>query len=120
MHRCLNLDVTGNNDDVSTDPHVSPDQPAYAPPPKSAVKFTRTAATWWALIVGLLILVILLVFIAQNTEHVSLQFLGWEWSVPLAVTILVAAVSGAVIMVLTGAARMFQLRRAAKKNLLAR
>ena len=71
MHRCLNLDVTGNDEGVSTDPHVSPDQPADAPPPKSAVKFTRTAATWWALIVGLLIVVILLVFIAQNTEHVS-------------------------------------------------
>ena len=81
------------------------------------MKFTRAAALWSSLICGLLILTVLLVFIAQNTDSASFAFLGWRWSLPLGVAILVAAVGGALITVLVGAARIFQLRRAAKKNL---
>ena len=90
---------------------------ASRPLPPSAVRFTRTAAAWWALIVGMLILVLLLVFIAQNIDSTRIRFLGWEWNTPVGIAFLVAAVCGARITVLTGAARMFQLRRAAKKNL---
>jgi uncharacterized integral membrane protein len=94
----------------------SSDVPPGAPP-ESAVKFTKTAAAWWSLIVGLLILVLLLIFIGQNTDSTTIHFLGWNWNTPVAIAILVSAVCGAGITVLTGAARMFQLRRAAKKNL---
>ncbi|MGE5697912.1 MAG: LapA family protein [Candidatus Sericytochromatia bacterium] len=113
---------------MTSDAHLPPepppvDVPAHsggssdAPQPKSAVKFTRTAAAWWSLIFGLLILVLLLIFIGQNTDSTTVHFLGWHWNTPVAVAILVSAVCGAGIAVLTGAARMFQLRRAAKKNL---
>lgn len=99
---------------------------APAPPPVSTpearravaeVKFTRAAALWSALISGLLVLVVLLVFIVQNTESASMAFLGWRWTLPLGVQILLAAVGGALITVMVGAARIIQLRRAAKKNL---
>ncbi len=70
------------------------------------------------MIAGLLVLTILLVFIAQNTESASFAFFGWHWSLPLGVAILMAAVAGGLVTVLAGgAARIFQLRRAAKKNL---
>jgi uncharacterized integral membrane protein len=110
---------------MSTDPYATPEPPAVpadvpvAPPsnPQSAVKFTRAAALWSALIVGFLILIILLIFIAQNTESAQFSFLGWHWSLPLGVAILLAAVLGGLIAVLAGTARIVQLRRAAKKNL---
>jgi uncharacterized integral membrane protein len=89
----------------------------HTEPPKSAVQFTKMAAAWWALIVGLLVLVILLVFIGQNTGSTTIHFLGWDWSTPVAVAILVSAVCGSGITVLIGLARMVQLRRAARKNL---
>jgi uncharacterized integral membrane protein len=96
----------------------APEPPAPSPAPSvSEVKFTRTAALWSSLIVGFLILTILLIFIAQNTESTSFAFLGWRWSLPAGVAILMAAVSGGLVTVLAGAARIFQLRRAAKKNL---
>jgi uncharacterized integral membrane protein len=99
-------------------PPERPEGPATPPPPpKSAAPFTRVAAAWWALAVGLLILVVLLVFIAQNTDSITIQFLGWRWSSPKGVAFLLAAVGGALITVLAGTARMFQLRRAAKKSL---
>jgi uncharacterized integral membrane protein len=120
---------------MSTNPHVPPAQsgshapldpavhepPSDAPvpnppPPATAVKFTRAGALWSALIVGFLILIVLLIFIAQNTESATFHFLGWDWSLALGVAILAAAVLGGLITVLAGAARIVQLRRTAKKN----
>lgn len=119
---------------MSTDPHVPPaDSGAFepydparaepplvdatpAPPPENAVKFTRAAALWSSLIIGLVVLIILLVFITQNTESVEMTFIAWHWHLPLGVQILLAAVLGSLLTVLVGAARLVQLRRAAKKN----
>ena len=86
-------------------------------PPESAVKFTRAAALWSALIIGFLILIVLLVFIVQNTDSTTIHFFGWEWNLPVGVAILLAAVCGGLLTVAVGTARIVQLRRAAKKNL---
>ena len=115
---------------MSREPQVSSGEPAKAAqPPASApeshpsahqveeVKFTRAAALWTSLILGFLILIVLLTFIAQNTASANFTFLSWNWSLPLGVAILLAAVAGGLITALVSAARMFQLRRAAKKNL---
>lgn len=103
----------------STEPEPPPPAdivPSKPPVPEDAVKFTRAAALWSSLIVGLLVLIILLVFITQNTEPADMTFLGWHWSLPLGVQILLAAILGSLLTVLVGAARIVQLRRAAKKN----
>lgn len=105
----------------STTPNTAPAPPRPTTPDAqrtvAEVKFTRAAALWSALISGLLVLVVLLVFIVQNTESASMAFLGWRWTLPLGVQILLAAVGGALITVMVGAARIIQLRRAAKQNL---
>jgi uncharacterized integral membrane protein len=108
-------------------------KPAPAPPPKPpappqtgakpkepAIGFTRAGALWSALIAGFLILILLLIFITQNTTSTPFQFLVWHWSLPLGVAILLAAVVGGLITVAVGTARILQLRRAAKKHLGAR
>ncbi|GJF10820.1 hypothetical protein NGTWS0302_27230 [Mycolicibacterium cyprinidarum] len=87
------------------------------PPPESAVKFTKAAALWGSLVLGFLVLIVLLIFIAQNTASTEFAFLGWHWSQPLGVAILFAAVAGGLLTVAVGAVRIHQLRRAAKKNL---
>ncbi|MGV0992984.1 MAG: LapA family protein [Mycobacterium sp.] len=117
---------------MSSEPNVSPEQsssaalpPVVAEPVTSnlpaaegeEVKFTRAAALWTSLIFGFLILIVLLIFITQNTDSTSFTFLTWHWNLPLGVAILLAAVCGGLITALVSAARMFQLRRAAKKNL---
>lgn len=89
-------------------------------PPHESVVFTRAAALWSALIAGFLVLAVLLVFVAQNPESTQLTFLGWHWSLPLGVSILLAAVGGGLVTVLAGTVRIVQLRRAAKKTLAAR
>ena len=113
---------------MSSDPQVTPDQTPVtgsesgdgalpAPTHPSDVKFTRAAALWSSLILGFLVLIVLLIFIAQNTASTQFAFLTWRWDLPLGVAILFAAVCGGLITALVSAARMFQLRRVAKKNL---
>jgi uncharacterized integral membrane protein len=89
----------------------------YLVSPESAVKFTRAAALWSALIVGFVILILLLVFIMQNTDSTTINLFAWEWNLPVGVAILLAAVCGGLLTVAAGTARIIQLRRAAKKNL---
>ncbi|WP_018603355.1 lipopolysaccharide assembly LapA domain-containing protein [Mycobacterium sp. 155] len=101
--------------DQPDQPTPTPDAPKSQPP--AAPKLTRAGALWSALIVGFLILIVLLIFIAQNTDPVELAFLGWRWSLPKGVAILGAAVGGGLLTVAAGTARIFQLRRTAKKNL---
>src|SRR3954453_6517846 len=92
-----------------------PAEPAHRQ--ESAVHFTRAAALWSALIVGFLILILLLVFILQNTDSATVHFFAWQWNLPIGVGILLAAVSGGLLTVAAGSARIVQLRRAAKRNL---
>jgi uncharacterized integral membrane protein len=98
-------------------PELEPTSPARAGKPQSAVKFTRAAALWSALIAGFVVLIVLLVFIMQNTDSTTIHFLGWAGSLPVGVAILLAAVCGGLLTVAVGTARIVQLRRAAKKNL---
>jgi uncharacterized integral membrane protein len=124
---------------MTSDPSASPDQPPATPPavpskeknpdvatpptgatsplPESAVRFTRAAALWSALIVGFVVLILLLVFIMQNTDSTTIHLFAWQWKLPTGVAILLAAVCGGLLTVLAGTARIMQLRRAAKKNL---
>ncbi len=92
--------------------------PAKTPKPESAVKFTRTAALWSALILGFLILILLLVFVIQNDTPVDIVLLGWKLhQVQLGVTILLAAIAGGLLTFAVATTRILQLRLAAKKNL---
>jgi uncharacterized integral membrane protein len=100
-------------------PTPAPTPEPLPPPPVSAVKYTRTASVWSSLIAGFLILIVLLVFIVQNLAEQQVNFFAWHISLPQGVLLLLAAVAGGLVTVLAGTARIFQLRRAAKKNLLA-
>jgi uncharacterized integral membrane protein len=106
---------------MSTEAPIPPDPVAGSAtvvnPRMRGTSFTRLAAAWWALVVGLLILVVLLIFVAQNTASATVHFIGFHWNLPIGVGYLLSAVAGATTTVLVGAARMIQLRRAAKKNL---
>jgi uncharacterized integral membrane protein len=101
-------------------PQKPPPDGTAVPGPESAVQFTRAAALWTAMIAGFVILILLLVFILQNTESTTIQFLGASVNLPVGVAVLLSAVCGGLVTVGAGTARIVQLRRAAKKNLKAR
>jgi uncharacterized integral membrane protein len=98
---------------------VAPHEAHHTPPQetlKSPTRFTRAGALWTATFFGFLILIVLLVFIMQNTDSITVHLFGWSWNLPAGVAILFAAVGGGLITVAAGTVRIFQLRRAAKKS----
>ena len=80
------------------------------------VKSSVAGSTWAALIIGALLLILLLVFILQNQTEAQLVFFGWEWSFPIGIGMLIAAIAGALIMAMVGIVRMTQLRRQIKRG----
>jgi uncharacterized integral membrane protein len=62
------------------------------------------------------LLIALLIFIFQNLEDVKVTFLFFHGSVPLALSLLGAAIAGALVVLAIGVARMIQLRRAARRH----
>lgn len=85
--------------------------------PQSGPGKTRISSAFVATCAGLLVLVLLLIFILENTESVRINFLGAHGHISLGVALLVAAVGGSLIVGMTGAARVMQLRLQRRREL---
>lgn len=83
---------------------------------RGKVRSTRVSALWIGLIIAAVLLVLLLIFIAQNSRDVTVRYLGLDGQVSLAVALLLSAVAGLLLVAIPGTARIIQLRRALKKN----
>ncbi|MYR05920.1 DUF1049 domain-containing protein [Gordonia sp. SID5947] len=79
------------------------------------VEHTRTRATFIGLVIGAIITVLLLVFILQNLDSQRIMLIFWEVNLPLGVSLLIAAIAGALIVALAGGLRMLQMSRAMRK-----
>lgn len=110
-------DNTGPNEVVPGARHRVVDQTApqgtaaNAPSPADrAPRLTRASAAWAAIIAALLLLVVLIVFVLQNPTTVVIHFLGWSGSLPVGMAMLIAAVTGGLLVATIGVARLTQLR----------
>lgn len=77
---------------------------------------TRVSASWTAVVVAAGVLILLVLFIAENTQRSSVNFLWLHGRAPTSVVILVAATAGALVVVIVAIARILQLRRAASHS----
>jgi uncharacterized integral membrane protein len=82
----------------------------------SRAQRTRTGRVWAALVPAIVFLILLIVFIAENGQHVRVKFFGATGHISLALALLIAAVAGAVLVLLIGTARILQLRVAAWRH----
>src|SRR3954451_11283580 len=73
---------------------------------------SRTGRVWVALVPARVFLILLIVFIGENGQRVQVKFFGATGHISLAVALLIAAVAGAVLVLLIGTARILQLRLA--------
>ena len=101
----------------ATTPPAEPPAAPTAPTSHAKIKPTRISGTWVAVIVAIFVLIFLLVFILQNLTDATIHFLGGAFTLPLGVALLFAAIAGALLVALVGAARIMQLRRQAKRAL---
>lgn len=101
-----------------TDGPIEPENHTAQPaePGHDPLRGSLTSRTWTAVAGLAILLVLLIVFIAQNTQSVALRFLGWTWHPPLAVALLAAVAGGLLIAVCAGTLRILQLRRRVRRN----
>jgi uncharacterized integral membrane protein len=77
---------------------------------------TRTSMVWTMVGIGVVLLVAILVFILQNSQRVRMRFLMVDGTLPLGVALLFAALLGALLVLVAGAARVLQLRVVARRH----
>ena len=87
-------------------------QPESTPDP---LRRSRTSGLWIAASLLAVFLVLLIIFVVQNTQKVRVTFLGWDGRAPLAAALLIAAVAGLLVTGSAGALRILQLRRRVKR-----
>jgi putative membrane protein len=89
-----------------------PSAPAdRAPASSTGLRHTRISAAWVGVCAAAAVLVVLIVFMLQNTRSVEITFLGMHGALPLALALLIAGVGVAIIAMVVGTARITQLRR---------
>jgi len=90
--------------------------PPLSPAPPAPRMFTRISAAWLGVWAGIVVVILLIVFIAQNTAGVRVRFLWMDGVIPTALALLIAGVGGAVIAMAVAAARIVQLRRLVRRR----
>src|SRR5918994_569447 len=98
--------------------HPNPELPADAEATlaEHTVEPTRTSMVWTMVGIGVVLLVAILVFILQNGQRVRVRFLMIDGTLQLGVALLFAALLGALLVLVAGAARVLQLRVVAPRH----
>ena len=110
----------GQSPPAPPQPTAPATEPANTPPPASGkrtddpLRGSRTSGLWATVIALGLVLLLLIIFVAQNTQKVNVSFLGWDGQTPLAVALMIAAAAGLFIAAVAGSLRILQLRRRVK------
>ncbi|MFZ2014443.1 MAG: lipopolysaccharide assembly protein LapA domain-containing protein [Nocardioides sp.] len=91
-------------------------QPVEEQSPGDPLRSSRTSRSWVSLGALVVVLILLVVFIAQNTQQVEVSFLGWNGHPPLSVALLVAAIGGATLAIIVGTLRILQVRRRVRRS----
>jgi uncharacterized integral membrane protein len=103
----------------STGSTVDPATPPPGVDERGRVRHGKVSAAWTAAVIAALLLIALIIFIAQNSDRVTIHFLGLDGRISLALALLIAAVGSVLLVAIPGTLRILQLRRALKKNVTA-
>lgn len=107
-------DGTGMAENRADDTRIDETRPAA---PAQKQPFTRIRAAWAGVWAGVVAVILLIVFIGQNTAPVEINFLWMGGRIPTALALLIAGVGGAIIALAVAAARIIQLRRLMRRNI---
>ncbi len=83
---------------------------------KDPLRGSRASGVWAAVVVLVVLLILLSVFILQNTRSVAISYFGWDGQAPLAAMLLIAVAAGLLIAVVAGSLRILQLRRRVRRE----
>ena len=91
-------------------------EPAPAVRQHLQLAHTRTSAAWMGVWAGVVVLILLIIFVAQNTASVRISFFALEGEISLALALLIAGVGGAIVSMAVAATRILQLRRMVRRG----
>lgn len=96
---------------------ATPAKPANAQAREQYQKVRRTkiSGLWVGVTVAAIVLLVLLVFIIENSQTVDVGFFGAHWHLPLGVAMLLAAIGGILLVAIPGYGRIIQLRRVLRR-----
>jgi len=86
------------------------------PPAKEKLPATKLGRIWTATVLGIIVLILLIIFIAQNQDQVTLRYFAYEGQVNLGLALFIASIGGALVVAIAGVARVIQLRATARKQ----
>ncbi|GAB7007571.1 hypothetical protein JCM18899A_50460 [Nocardioides sp. AN3] len=102
---------------AGVDPDISTrDSAAPAPTGRDPLRSSTAGRAWTGLVALAIVLILLIIFIAQNTRTVTVSFLGWNGHAPLAVALLIATVAGLFVAAVAGTLRIWQLRSRVRRD----
>jgi len=81
-----------------------------------ALRRTRMGGVWVGLALSAVVLLLLLIFILENEQKVDIAYFGAHGHLPLGVALLLAALAGALLVIIPGTIRIVQLRRTARRH----
>jgi uncharacterized integral membrane protein len=122
------MSETGPTPATEDDPPAVPEtdertsaEPTTEPPPPSRrgedpLRGSRTSGLWTSVVALVVLLILLAVFVFQNTQEVQVTYFGWEVQAPLAAALLIATAAGGLIVVAAGSLRILQLRRRVRRE----
>jgi uncharacterized integral membrane protein len=95
-----------------------PPRPSSSPVefPAHRVRRTRLGGLWVAAVLSAVVLLLLLIFILENGQSVSIGYFGAHGHLPLGVALLLAAILGILLVVIPGTGRIMQLRITAHRH----
>jgi putative membrane protein len=97
-------------------PLINEQVPPAVPELPTRPAHTRISGIRTGMIAGAAGLIVVMIFIIQNTRAVNISFLGAHLRLSLAVALLLAAIGGALLMAAAGTARITQLRRIMRRD----
>jgi len=104
-------DVSGTQ---GVDPDISTPKPTGTG--RDPLRGSPAGRAWVAVVALAVVLILLVIFIAQNTRKVTVSFLGLEGQTSLAVALLIATIFGLLIAAIAGTLRIIQLRTRVRRD----
>ena len=99
-----------NPDRPNTSPIGSPTSNIAEPANQQPSERSKIGITWISLAIFVVVLLLLLIFIIQNSEPVRIKYFGVAGTLGFGVAMLLAAVVGSILTLLVGSARIIQLK----------
>lgn len=96
------------------DPEIP--EPLAAHTDENKIPVTKLVRLWSTTILGIIVLTLLIVFIAQNQDVATIRFFAMQGQLNLGLALFISALGGGLIVTIMGAVRVLQIRATARRE----